>query len=77
MMILFITLERNLNYLLEKKLLKGLKFLIGSALDLGSNQEMKVKGRDLTRGLPKEIKIKEDDIREAITPSLNKIFRCN
>jgi len=51
-----------------------IKIFIGSALDLGSNQEMKVKGRDLTRGLPKEIKVKEDDIREAITPSLIKII---
>lgn len=51
-----------------------IKIFIGSALDLGSNQEMKIKGRDLTRGLPKEIKIKEEDIREAITPSLTKIL---
>lgn len=51
-----------------------IKILIGSALDLGSNQEMKIKGRDLTRGLPKEIKVKEEDVREAITPSLIKII---
>jgi len=57
-----------------EKTAERIKILIGSALDLGSNQEMKVKGRDLTRGLPKEIKVKEDDIREAITPSLNKIL---
>ena len=50
------------------------KIAIGSAMDLGTNQDMKVKGRDLTKGLPKEIKIKEVDIREAMTPSLNKII---
>lgn len=57
-----------------EKTAERIKIFIGSALDLGSNQEMKIKGRDLTRGLPKEIKIKEDDIREAITPSLIKII---
>lgn len=57
-----------------EKTAERIKIFIGSAVDLGSNQEMKIKGRDLTRGLPKEIKIKEDDIREAITPSLLKII---
>ena len=57
-----------------EKTAERIKIFIGSALDLGSNQEMKVKGRDLTRGLPKEIKVKEEDIREAITPSLIKIL---
>ena len=57
-----------------EKTAERIKVLIGSALDLGTNQEMKIKGRDLTRGLPKEIKVKEEDIREAITPSLVKIL---
>ncbi len=57
-----------------EKTAERIKIFIGSALDLGSNQEMKVKGRDLTRGLPKEIKVKEEDIREAITSSLIKII---
>ena len=57
-----------------EKTSERIKILIGSALDLGSNQEMKIKGRDLTRGLPKEIKVKEEDIREAINPSLIKII---
>lgn len=50
-----------------------LKIKIGSAIDLGTDQDLKIKGRDLTNGLPKEIKVKEPDIREAITPSLYKI----
>jgi rod shape-determining protein MreB len=57
-----------------EKTAEKIKISIGSALDLGSNQEMKIKGRDLTRGLPKEIKVKEEDIREAMNPSLIKII---
>lgn len=53
---------------------EAIKIAIGSAMDLGTNQDAKVKGRDLTKGLPKELKIKETDIREAIGPSLNKII---
>jgi len=51
-----------------------IKIQIGSCLDSGTNKEMKVKGRDLTRGLPKEIRIEEKDVREAITPSILKII---
>ncbi len=50
-----------------------IKVGIGSAIDLGSNKEMKIKGRDLTKGLPKELSIKEEDVREAISPSLEKV----
>ena len=53
---------------------ENIKLHIGSAQDLGSSKEMKVKGRDLTKGLPKEMKLKEADIREAITPSLGRII---
>jgi len=57
-----------------EKTAENIKILLGSAIDLGTNQDMKVKGRDLTHGLPKEIKIKAQEIREAITPSLIKII---
>ena len=53
---------------------ENIKLHIGSAQDLGTNKEIKVKGRDLTKGLPKEMKLKEEDIREAMTPSLGRII---
>ena len=72
--------ENIIYYLRDKfKLMIGentaeeIKIAIGSAEDLGSNKEMKIKGRDLSRGLPKELKIKEEYVREAISPSLDKI----
>lgn len=67
-------LKEKFKLLIGDKTAEALKIFIGSAVDLGTNQEMKVKGRDLTRGLPKEIKVKEEDVREAITPSLMKII---
>ena len=57
-----------------EKTAERIKLFIGSAVDSGTKQEMNVKGRDLVRGLPKEIKVKEDDIREAMEASLAKII---
>jgi len=59
--------------LIGEKTAEEVKISIGSAIDLGTNQKIKIKGRDLTRGLPREINIEEQDVREAITPSLMKI----
>lgn len=57
-----------------EKTAEEIKIKLGSCIDLGTNQELKVKGRDLMRGLPKEIKIEEKDIREAISSSVTKII---
>jgi len=52
----------------------NLKIQLGSAKDMGTNQEMVVRGRDLSRGLPKEIKISEKEIREAMSESIQMII---
>ncbi len=57
-----------------EKTAEEIKIKIGSCLDLGTNQDIRIKGRDLVRGLPKEIRIEEKDIREAILPSILKII---
>ncbi len=49
-----------------------IKVKIGSAFG-NKNQEMRVKGRDLIKGLPKEVLINESQIREAIMPLLKTI----
>jgi len=50
-----------------------LKINLGSARDMAGHQEMVVRGRDLSRGLPKEIKVDESEIREAISTSVRAI----
>lgn len=67
-------LKDNYKLAIGEQTAEILKTTIGSVIDTGSNQEMKVKGRDLTKGLPKEIKIKEEAVREAILPSVLKII---
>ncbi len=63
----------------EHKLLIGepsaetLKIMIGSATPLEERLEMPIRGRDLPSGLPKEVVIKNTQIRTAITRSLKSI----
>jgi rod shape-determining protein MreB and related proteins len=63
----------------EKKLLigeataEGLKISIGSAYQLEEELESRVRGRDLVSGLPKEITVNSEEIREATQRSTRSI----
>ncbi len=59
--------------LLGDQTAEEIKIKIGSAFN-NKNQEIKVKGRDLIKGLPKEIVVNEEQIREAIMPLLKTIM---
>mgnify|MGYP001618269224 CR=1 FL=1 len=50
-----------------------IKATIGSAIPLEQKLEMAVRGRDMTTGLPKEILIKDTQIRAAMSKSLRSI----
>jgi len=75
------TLNKNIiQYLREKfgillgdQTAEEIKSRIGSAAALDKPQEIKVRGRDLVSGLPKEIIVTDAQIREAITPILKQI----
>lgn len=54
---------------------EGIKLTIGSAIETGTRQSMAIRGRDLTCGLPKEVKITDDDVRVAISGSLQTIIK--
>ena len=53
-----------------------IKMEIGSALPTDKKKEMVVYGRDLSTGLPKEVTVKDSNIRLALTPSLKKITKA-
>ena len=50
------------------------KIAIGSAYPVASDKHIVVRGRDLENGLPKSIKISGNEIREAMSPVVNKII---
>ncbi|MDP2647658.1 MAG: rod shape-determining protein, partial [Candidatus Yanofskybacteria bacterium] len=63
--------ERNL--LIGEATAENLKLMLGSAYPLDEELEGKVRGRDLVSGLPKEITVTSEEIREAIDRSIKLI----
>lgn len=53
-----------------------LKMTIGSAIQLNDKAELAVRGRDLTTGLPKEIIVKDHQVRAAIVRSVKIIIEA-
>lgn len=64
----------HFNVLLGEITAEDAKKAIGSAHEKDATQEMVVRGRDLLSGLPREITINSNHIREAITRSINSII---
>ncbi|MBT4121193.1 MAG: rod shape-determining protein [Candidatus Magasanikbacteria bacterium] len=51
-----------------------IKTKIGSAIDMGEKEEFPMRGRDVMTGLPKEIMVSSDQIREALRRSVEAII---
>ncbi|MBX4211512.1 MAG: rod shape-determining protein [Candidatus Yanofskybacteria bacterium] len=63
--------ERNL--LIGEATAENLKMMLGSAFPLEEELEGKVRGRDLVSGLPKEILVTSEEMREAMERSIKLI----
>ena len=63
--------ERNL--LIGETMAENLKITLGSAYPLEKEESGKVRGRDLVSGLPKEISIDSEELREAMQRSIKSI----
>ncbi len=57
--------------LIGEKTAENVKMAIGSVIQGGSNLEALVRGRDLITGLPREIVLTDQDVREAISQSID------
>lgn len=60
----------SFNLLLGEKTAEDIKISIGSASPLNERLEVPMRGRDLVSGLPKEIIVNDEQIREAIRKSV-------
>lgn len=58
------------NLLIGEKTAEDIKIAIGSAYPQKESLTMPVRGRDLVSGLPKEVIVNDDQIREAISRSI-------
>jgi len=52
------------------------KIAIGSAKDMGESREAILRGRDLVTGVPKEIKVSDGQIREAMAGSIQSLIEA-
>ena len=71
-------LKRKYNLLIGERTAEQIKLEIGSAHpdEDGSVLTMEVKGRDLVSGIPKNMNIDSEEIREALTESVNAIVEA-
>jgi rod shape-determining protein MreB len=60
-------LKKKYNLLLGERTAEQIKMEIGSAYPLDEPLTMEVKGRDLVEGVPKNLTITDEEVREALT----------
>lgn len=58
------------NLLIGEKTAEDIKIGVGSAFPLDESIEMQMKGRDLVSGLPKEVLVSDEQIRQALSRSV-------
>ena len=66
-------IKRKYNLLIGERTAEQIKIEIGSAFELDQETSMEIKGRNLVDGLPKNITIHSEEVREALDESLQKI----
>ena len=76
-------LKRKYNLLIGERTAEEIKIAIGSAYpdspgsaNEGKMETMEVKGRDLVSGIPKTLKIDSEEIREALSETINAIVEA-
>ncbi len=66
----------NFNILLGERTAENIKIRIGAAVDLPEPLETPLRGRDLVTGLPKEIIMNNQQVKEALQKSLTTIIEA-
>lgn len=67
-------IKKKYNILIGERTAEDVKFEIGSAYTYEGEQKVDIKGRDLMDGLPKNITITSDEIREALREPLSHVI---
>ena len=67
-------IRRKFNMLIGERTAEEIKLQIGSAYPGEAVEKMEIKGRNLINGLPENITVTSDDIREALSEPLSKII---
>jgi rod shape-determining protein MreB len=68
--------KRTYNLLIGEQTAEHIKIKIGTAAKLEKPLEMEVKGRDLVAGIPKNLKLTSEEIRDAISEPISQIVEA-
>ena len=66
-------MKRIHSLLIGERMAEQIKFEIGSAMPFESPRTVEVRGRHLIDGLPKRVRVTDEEIRQALTPTVNVI----
>ena len=69
-------IKRKYNLLIGERTAEAIKINVGSAYPFEGEESMEIKGRNLIDGLPKNIYIEPDEIREALADPLANILEA-
>jgi len=69
-------LRRHRGVLIGEATAEELKKTIGSASGFATETAMRIKGRDLAEGTPKSLAITSEEVREALSETVNQIIRA-
>ena len=69
-------IKKKYNLLIGERTAEDIKIKIGSASPYEGEGKMEVKGRNLVDGLPKNVTITSEEIREALDDSVNQILEA-
>lgn len=65
--------RESFGLLLGDRVAEAIKMKIGSAIELGEKMDIEMRGRDMMSGLPKEIIVNDEQVREAISRSVRSV----
>jgi len=66
-------IKKEYNLMIGERTAEDIKVKIGSAFPLEKEETYNISGRDLVTGLPKELKVSSEEIREALKEPVNSV----
>lgn len=69
-------LKKKYNLLIGERTAENIKIRIGSACPLEEEEKMEVKGRNLLNGLPENLEVSSEEVREALEEPLAKVVEA-
>ncbi len=68
--------KRHYNMLIGERTAEEIKIAIGSAYPINSDEAVEVRGRDLVTGLPKNLRLTADEVRQALSEPVGQILEA-